>query len=71
MKNKLNLPVIEFIRTNEDEFKQIKSQNDKFNSEEFLLKQIEIYPKLLQRPIVIVGKKAVIGRPIENLIEFI
>ena len=37
------------------------------NDEQKLLEAIEQFPKIMQRPIIIHGKKAVIGRPPENI----
>ncbi len=62
---KLSLPAIEFTRTKEPEFKQAGLSND--SAEENILKAIATYPRLLERPIVIKGENAVIGRPTENI----
>lgn len=60
---KLNVPVIDMIRTAEPEFKELGlNKND---DDETLLKAIAKAPKLLQRPIIIKGNKAVIARPPE------
>jgi arsenate reductase (glutaredoxin) len=58
----------DFVRCNELEYKDLKlSVDDKLS----LLKAMETHPKLMQRPIVVRGKKAVIGRPPENVLELL
>lgn len=62
---KLDLNVSEVIRKEEQLFKQ-KYRGLNFNDDEWLT-VLEENPKLLQRPIVVKGSKAVIGRPLENV----
>jgi len=62
---KLDLDVSDIIRKEEQLFKQ-KYKGLDFNKEEWLL-VLEENPKLMQRPIVVKGSKAVIGRPLENV----
>ena len=63
---KLGLKPIEFMRRKEDEFKKLKlDENDSIAC----LKAIAKHPVLLERPIVVNGKKAAIGRPPENVLE--
>ena len=66
---KLKVTAKDIIRTNEPEFKENFS-GEKLLEEEYI-KALVKYPKLLQRPIVIKGEKAVIGRPPENVLELI
>lgn len=64
---KLNLNVKDIIRKNEAIYKeQFKGKN--FNDEEWIQILIE-NPKLIERPIVVRGNKAVIGRPPETVKE--
>lgn len=59
--------IIDFVRTSEKEFTDLwltKSSDDRS-----LLKAIQRFPKLLQRPIVISDTKAIIGRPPEKVLE--
>ncbi|MBH48785.1 MAG: arsenate reductase (glutaredoxin) [Halobacteriovorax sp.] len=60
----LKLSPSELLRTKEDEFKALKL--DTANDEK-VIKAILKHPKILERPIVIHGAKAVIGRPPENV----
>lgn len=52
------------IRTNEKEFKEQKFD---LNDVEEIKKALITTPKLLQRPVLIKGEKAVIGRPPEDI----
>jgi len=66
---KLDMPVEKLIRKEERVFKE-KFKGKDFTREEW----IEIMrenPKLIQRPIIVNRKKAVIGRPAENIDQII
>ncbi len=66
---KLNLTAIEVIRKNEDIFKKhYKGKN--FSADEWIRVLVK-YPKLLERPIVIKGYRAIVCRPIEKVYEII
>jgi arsenate reductase len=58
------------IRKNEIEYKE-NNLSDKNLNEEELINIISKFPKLLERPIVINGKKAKIGRPPEDILEIL
>ncbi|MFT5973444.1 MAG: arsenate reductase, partial [Cryomorphaceae bacterium] len=62
---RLDLKVSDIIRKEEQLFKQ-KYKGFDFTDEEWFI-VLEENPKLLQRPIVVKGSKAVIGRPLENV----
>lgn len=61
----LNCSAIDIMRTKETEFKE---QELKGADEETLINAIVNTPKLLERPIVVLDDKAVIGRPPENVL---
>jgi arsenate reductase len=65
----LNMTARELMRTKEDIYKELNLKDE--NSEEALIEAMVANPKLIERPIVIRGNRAVIGRPIENVIELI
>jgi len=66
---KLNLRPHEIIRTGEQIYKErFKGKN--FNDDEWIDILME-YPKLIERPIVIRGNKAVIGRPFGRVVELV
>lgn len=66
---KLDIDAIDLIRTGEDIYKEMKLAN--VADEGVLIRAMSRFPKLIQRPIVIKGNKAVIGRPAEKIVEFL
>jgi arsenate reductase len=64
---KLNLSPKDIIRKGEAVYKE-KFKNSNFNDDEWIKVMIE-YPKLIERPIVVKGNKAVLGRPPENVLD--
>ena len=66
---KLNIEPIELVRKNEPVWKEkFKGQN---LDNEQVLNAMVAYPKLIERPILINGNLAAIGRPPERLISII
>ena len=65
----LKLPAAELIRMDEPEFKHFFEDRDQ-SEEEYIAAMVR-FPKLIQRPIVITGKRAVIGRPVERILELL
>ncbi|PIP79047.1 MAG: arsenate reductase (glutaredoxin) [Gammaproteobacteria bacterium CG22_combo_CG10-13_8_21_14_all_40_8] len=63
---KLHLNASQVIRTKEKEY--VEAGLTKLSSEQDCLQALIKFPKLLQRPIFVHGKKAVIGRPPENIL---
>ena len=64
----LNITARDILRKKESEFKELGLNNLDLSQEE-IIKSIVKAPKLLERPIVINGSKAAIGRPLENILE--
>ena len=67
---KLGLKPRDILRKGEQEYKDNNLKKDNL-SEEDLINYMIKYPKLIERPIVVIGDKAVIGRPPENVLELI
>ena len=66
---KLGLTAAELVRRGEDAYKACGLGKD--SSEEALLAAMAAHPKLIERPIVVKGKRAVLGRPPENVLGLI
>ena len=66
---KANLSPRDVLRKNEPEYKDLKIAE--VESEEKLIQLIVENPSLLQRPIVEVGARAVLARPVENALDLI
>jgi arsenate reductase len=58
------------LRTQEPEYKQAGLANPKL-SDSAILQALVKYPKLMERPIVVAGNKAALGRPPENVLKII
>ena len=67
MLQKLNLAPSQLIRRNETDFKRLQLDATMV-TEQQLLDAMVMHPALIERPIVVVGDKAVIGRPPENVL---
>lgn len=65
----LGIKPIELVRTKEDIWKE--KYKDKKLSGKGIIKAMVKNPKLIERPIVINGNKAAIGRPLDNIMEII
>jgi arsenate reductase len=65
----LGIQPIQLIRKNEAVWKQ-EFKNKNLSDDELINAMIE-NPKLIERPIIINGNKAVIGRPPESILEII
>lgn len=66
----LGVSPLDIVRKKESEFKEL-GLDKKVPADGKLLKLLSENPKLIERPIVVKGKKAVIGRPPENVNELL
>ena len=66
---KLQMSPIELVRTKENIWKE--QFKGKMLTDDEVIEAMIQYPQLIERPIVIVGDKAVIGRPTERIKEII
>ena len=67
---KLRMTARGIIRTGETAYKENNLKEPSL-SEQTLIDAIVTNPKLLQRPIVVKGDKAIIGRPPENVLSLL
>ena len=66
---KANLKPFEVLRKGEAIFKELNLTKE--TSDEEIIEAILAHPNLLQRPIVEVGEKAILARPIEKALELL
>jgi len=66
----LGCAIRDIIRSGEDAYREL-NLDDNTLSDDALIDSIAAHPKLLQRPIVIHGKRAAIGRPPENVLAIL
>lgn len=66
----LNISARELLRTSEPLFKEL-GLKESSHSEEFLIQAMCEHPKLMQRPVLMHGEHARIGRPPEKILELL
>lgn len=66
----LGLPARSLLRTGEEEYRQLRL-DDPGLDEEALIAAMVAHPRLIERPVVTDGSRAVIGRPPENVLELL
>jgi len=67
--NKLDMEPADFMRTGEDEYKAHIKGNDLSRAEAIGL--MVKYPRLIERPVVVNGEKAAVGRPPESVLAIL
>jgi len=67
---KTGLPPREFIRTREKAYREL-GLKDKSIPDDLVIDALVEHPELLQRPIVERGDRAVLGRPVEKVLELL
>lgn len=67
---RLGLPARELLRTGEEAYQQLQLA-DPSVPEASLLEAMHNHPKLIERPILVAGERAVIGRPPERVLEIL
>ena len=68
--HKLSLKPRDILRTSEQDYKDNNLKEDNFSDDDLIDYMIK-HPELIERPIVIKGHRAVLGRPPENVLELI
>lgn len=67
---KLDISARQLLRTGEEEYKAL-GLDDPQLSDAQLIEAMAAHPKLIERPILVAGDKAVIGRPPEKVLEIL
>ncbi|MFJ4389673.1 arsenate reductase (glutaredoxin) [Pseudomonas soli] len=67
---KLGIGARQLLRTGEDEYKALDLANSALSDAQLIKAMVE-HPKLIERPILVAGDKAVIGRPPEKVLEIL
>lgn len=68
--DKLQLSARQLLRTGEDEYKTLNLANPELSEAELIDAMVE-HPRLIERPILVSGNKAVVGRPPEKVLEIL
>jgi len=66
----LGLQPRELMRSNETAYRELGLDDASLSREQLIAAMVE-HPKLIQRPIVIRGSKAALGRPPEDVLEIL
>jgi arsenate reductase len=67
---KLGIRPRQLLRTGEDEYKALGLDDPQLTDEQ-LITAMTSHPKLIERPILVAGDKAVVGRPPESILEIL
>jgi arsenate reductase len=65
--NKLGIEARDLLRKGEEEYRENGLGNPELSSSQ-LIEAMAAHPRLIERPIVVCGNSAVIGRPPENVL---
>ncbi len=66
----MGLRATQLVRKKEPEYKKAGLDRDGVTDEDIIAALVK-YPKLIERPIVIAGGRAVLGRPPENVLKLL
>jgi arsenate reductase len=67
---KLGISARQLLRTGEDEYKTLDLSDPQLTDAQLIAAMVS-QPKLIERPILVVGDKAVVGRPPETILEIL
>lgn len=67
---KLGISARQLLRTGEDEYRELNLANSALSDAD-LIDAMAAHPRLIERPILVAGDRAVIGRPPENVLELL
>lgn len=67
---KLGMTARQLLRTGEDEYNALGLDDSQLSEAQLIQAMVE-HPKLIERPILVAGDKAVVGRPPEKVLEIL
>ena len=67
---KLGIRPRQLLRTGEDEYKALNLADSSLSDAQLIAAMVA-HPKLIERPILVAGERAVIGRPPEKVLELL
>lgn len=67
---KLGIAPRQLLRSGEDEYKTLNLADPALSDEQLIAAMVS-HPKLIERPILVAGERAAIGRPTEKLLELL
>jgi len=67
---KLDIPARALLRKGEDQYKTLNLADTSLTDAQLILAMAD-HPKLIERPILVNGERAVIGRPPEKILEIL
>ena len=70
LSKKLNKKPLDFIRINDIDFKS-NFQSVGEEGDQGIIELIIKYPKIIERPIIVKGDVAIIGRPVDNVLKLL
>ncbi|MBT1118692.1 arsenate reductase (glutaredoxin) [Stutzerimonas nitrititolerans] len=68
--NKLGIAPRQLLRTGEDEYRQLNLADPDLSDEQ-LIEAMVAHPRLIERPILVAGDRATVGRPPEKVLEIL
>ncbi|NLD00011.1 MAG: arsenate reductase (glutaredoxin) [Gammaproteobacteria bacterium] len=68
--SQLGLTARQLMRTGESVYSELQLENSALSEAQLINAMVQA-PILIERPILVVGQRAAIGRPIDNLIEIL
>ncbi len=67
----LDTPPASLVRTGEATFRELGLTADDLATPEAVVDLLAEHPRLIERPVLVVGERAVIGRPPERVLELL
>lgn len=68
--DKLGITARDLLRKGEDAYKENNLSNMELTEDDLMAMMVK-FPKLIERPIVVTGNQAVLGRPPENVLTLV